>query len=53
MMEEESMMSGFCHGRYMDRNLLVAQVDHRFLHIPYNITDPILDNVEGMCNRLN
>ena len=34
-------MRGYYYGRYRDRNQLAAQVEYRFLPIPFNFTDRI------------
>jgi outer membrane protein assembly factor BamA len=37
----ESMMRGYYYGRYRDNNQLAAQVEYRFLPIPFSFTDRI------------
>jgi hypothetical protein len=37
----ESIMRGYYYGRYRDRNQLAAQVEYRFLPIPFGFTDRI------------
>jgi outer membrane protein assembly factor BamA len=41
LMGGESMMRGYYYGRYRDNNQLAAQVEYRFLPIPFNFTDRI------------
>jgi hypothetical protein len=41
LMGGESMMRGYYFGRYRDNNQLAAQVEYRFLPIPFNFTDRI------------
>ncbi|SMG33717.1 Surface antigen [Marivirga sericea] len=37
----ESIMRGYYYGRYRDRNQLAAQIEYRFLPIPFSFTDRI------------
>lgn len=39
LMGGESLMRGYYLGRYRDRNQLAAQVEYRFLPIPFSFTD--------------
>ena len=39
LMGGESIMRGYYYGRYRDRNQLAAQVEYRFLPIPFKFTD--------------
>ncbi|WP_407660370.1 BamA/TamA family outer membrane protein [Marivirga arenosa] len=41
LMGGESIMRGYYYGRYRDRNQIAAQVEYRFLPIPFNFTDRI------------
>jgi len=41
LMGGESLMRGYYYGRYRDNNQLAAQVEYRFLPIPFNFTDRI------------
>jgi len=39
LMGGESIMRGYYYGRYRDRNQLAAQLEYRFLPIPFGFTD--------------
>jgi len=41
LMGGEEMMRGYYYGRYRDNNQLAAQVEYRFLPIPFSFTDRI------------
>jgi len=41
LMGGESIMRGYYYGRYRDRNQLAAQIEYRFLPLPFNFTDRI------------
>jgi hypothetical protein len=41
LMGGESIMRGYYYGRYRDNNQLAAQVEYRFLPIPFNFTNRI------------
>jgi len=41
LMGGESIMRGYYYGRYRDRNQLAAQVEYRFLPLPFKFTDRI------------
>lgn len=41
LMGGESIMRGYYYGRYRDRNQIAAQVEYRFLPIPFGFTDRI------------
>jgi outer membrane protein assembly factor BamA len=41
LMGGESIMRGYYYGRYRDQNQLAAQVEYRFLPIPFSFTDRI------------
>ncbi len=41
LMGGESLMRGYYLGRYRDNNQIAAQVEYRFLPIPFNFTDRI------------
>jgi hypothetical protein len=41
LMGGESIMRGYYYGRYRDRNQLAAQIEYRFLPIPFGFTDRI------------
>lgn len=41
LMGGESMMRGYYYGRYRDNNQVAAQVEYRFLPIPFSFTDRI------------
>lgn len=41
LMGGESIMRGYYYGRYRDRNQLAAQIEYRFLPIPFNFTNRI------------
>lgn len=41
LMGGESIMRGYYYGRYRDRNQLAAQLEYRFLPIPFSFTDRI------------
>ena len=41
LMGGESMMRGYYYGRYRDKNQVAAQVEYRFLPLPFSFTDRI------------
>nr|WP_245546083.1 BamA/TamA family outer membrane protein [Marivirga tractuosa] len=41
LMGGESIMRGYYYGRYRDRNQIAAQMEYRFLPIPFGFTDRI------------
>ncbi|HET8858427.1 MAG TPA: BamA/TamA family outer membrane protein [Marivirga sp.] len=41
LMGGESIMRGYYYGRYRDRNQVAAQIEYRFLPIPFSFTDRI------------
>ncbi|WP_235299192.1 BamA/TamA family outer membrane protein [Portibacter marinus] len=39
LMGGESMMRGYYYGRYRDKNQMAAQIEYRFLPVPFHFTD--------------